>query len=133
MQWTIAKSKDEMTGTLHRFRLEIVTVGLDDEHDEITSCVAVPDESVKAIEQVKLPQGGNQKLVLDALRPLFRADVTEGAPPVRPCIELESAVIAGAAKLTCPTDKRTSRAREAITGMVSRGVLGCNEGWLWLT
>jgi energy-coupling factor transporter ATP-binding protein EcfA2 len=37
MQWTIAKSKDEMTGTLHRFRLEIVTVGLDDEHDEITS------------------------------------------------------------------------------------------------
>ena len=71
--------------------------------------------------------------MFEALRGLFTAAVTgkPGAPPVRPSIQLEAAVIAGAARLTCSSDKRTSRAREAITGLVARGVLGLNEGWLW--
>lgn len=55
-----------------------------------------------------------------------------GAPPLRPCIELEAAVRAGARSLTCASDKRASRTREALTGLISRGVLGLNEGWLWL-
>jgi hypothetical protein len=57
----------------------------------------------------------------------------EGAPAMRPCIELEAAVSRGAAALTCDTDKRTSRARLAISGLVSRGVLGLNDGFLWTT
>jgi putative DNA primase/helicase len=56
-----------------------------------------------------------------------------GAPPQRPCIELEAAVTAGAAHMTCTTDRRATRAREAITGLVSRGVLACCDGWVWLT
>ena len=94
----------------------------------------VRDNTGKDIRAVKLPQGGNQRLVLDALRPMFKDGTTgkPGAPLLRPCIELEAAVIAGAGRLTCQTDRRATRTREAITGLVSRGVMGLNEGWLCL-
>lgn len=133
-EWKVAKSKDGRDGDAHPFRLKIQTLGIDEHDDEITSCVVVPDLAASEVERVKLPQGGNQRLVLEALRPLFKAGATgkPGAPPLRPCIELEAAVNAGAGKLTCPTDRRSTRAREAIKGLASRGVIGLNEGWLWL-
>ena len=133
-EWSITKSKDDETGIVHAFKLEVVTVGHDEESESITSCVAVADESYETVKRVKLPQGGNQRLILDALRPLFLRGQTgiPGAPLTRPCVKLEAAVSTGAASLTCSTDKRTSRSREAITGLVARGVMGCNEGWVWL-
>lgn len=66
-EWSVAKSKDDETGSVHAFKLEIVPVGIDNEGNEITSCVAVLDDSVDAVRRVKLPAGGNQKIVLDAL------------------------------------------------------------------
>lgn len=132
-EWKVAKSKDGQDGTAHPFKLQVETLGVEESGEAITSCVVQRDTAAQDVRAVKLPQGGNQRVVLDALRPLFKDGTTgkPGAPPLRPCIELEAAVSAGAAKLTCPTDKRTSRTREAITGLVARGVLGCNEGWLW--
>lgn len=133
--WRVGKAKDGRDGEEQPFRLEVVELGTDAEGETVTSCVVVPDTTAGDVKKAKLPQGGNQKLVLDALRPLLRdsADFGKaGAPSCRPCIELEAAVPAGASVLTCPTDKRTSRARDAITGMVARGVLGCKEGWIWL-
>lgn len=133
-EWRVAKSKDGQEGDAHPFRLQIESLGVDENGDAITSCVVAPDTATDEVRRVRLPTGGNQKLVAEALRPLFKAGITgkPGAPLTRPCIELESAVIAGAASLTCPTDKRTSRARDAITGLISRGYLGCHEGWLWV-
>ena len=132
-EWKVAKSKDGQDGDAHPFTLPVQILGTDDHGDAITSCVVVQDHAARDVRAVKLPQGGNQRLVLDALRPMFKDGTTgkPGAPPLRPCIELEAAVIAGAASLTCPSDKRTSRTREAITGLVSRGVLGLNDGFLW--
>lgn len=135
-EWRIAKAKDGQDGAVHPFRLELVELAPDDEGEPVSSCVVRPDEGATDIARVKLPQGGNQKLALEALRPLFTASAVfgnAGAPKVRPCIELEAAVTAGAARMTCPTDRRATRAREAITGLVSRGVLGCCDGWVWLT
>ena len=95
---------------------------------------AAPTASAQDVRAVKLPQGGNQRLVLDALRPMFKdgATGTPGAPPLRPCIELEAAVTVGAGCLTFETWRRATRTRDAITGLVSKGVIGCNEGWVWL-
>ena len=93
------------------------------------------DPTAADVRQVKLPQGGNQKLILEGLRPLFKASHATGkagAPAQRPCIELEAAITSAAPRLTCAPDRRAERAREAITGLVGRGVLGCNEGFLWL-
>lgn len=133
-EWRCAKSKDGADGDAHPFTLQVETLGIDAYDDPVTSCVVVVDHAARDVQRVKLPQGGNQRLVLDALRPMFKAGETgkPGAPPLRPCVELEAAIAAGAAKLSCPTDKRNSRAREAITGLASRGVVGLHEGWLWL-
>jgi putative DNA primase/helicase len=133
-EWKVAKSKDGQDGDAHPFKLRVDILGIDAHGDSVTSCVVEADTAAQTVGAVKMPQGGNQRLVLDALRPLFK-DGAAGkprAPPLRPCIELEAAIAAGAAKLTCPTDRRNSRTRDAIGGLVSRGVLGLHDGWLWL-
>ena len=132
-EWKVAKSKDGADGDAHPFKLQIETLGIDDHDDPVTSCTVRVDTSADEVKRVKLPQGGNQRLVYEGIRGLFKDGISgkPGAPPLRPCIELEAAVAAGAARLTCQTDRRATRTREAITGLVSRGVLGLNEGWLW--
>ncbi len=133
-EWKLSKAKDGEDGTAHAFRLEVVELGEDEDGESITSCTVLPDQRAEDIQRVKLPQGGNQRLVLDALRPLFKEGRTgkPGAPPVRPCIELEAAVTRAASALTVAPDRKTERARQAITGLVARGLLGLNEGWLWV-
>ncbi len=132
-EWRVAKSKDGADGDAHPFRLQVETLGIDAHDDPVTSCTVRPDTSTDEVKRVKLPQGGNQRLVYEGIRGLFKDGISgkPGAPPMRPCIELEAAVAAGAARLTCQTDRRATRTKEAITGLVSRGVLGLNEGWLW--
>ena len=59
-------------------------------------------------------------------------DFSKGdAPFGRPCLEIEPAVAIVAARLTCEPKRRNERAREAITGLVARGVYGSKDGWLW--
>jgi putative DNA primase/helicase len=134
-EWKVAKSKDGRDGIAHSFMLKIETLGEDAYGDPMTSCVVDSGSAAQAVSAAKLPQGTNQRLVFNALLPLFRAGTTghRGVPKGRPCIELEAAVVTGAAQLTCSSDKRTSRARTAITGLVDRGVLGLSEGFLWTT
>ena len=131
--WRVAKAKDGADGDAHSFRLEVVEFAPDDEGDAVTSCVVRMDTAAAGIQQVKVPQGENQRLVYETIRGMFKDGPKgkPGAPPLRPCIELDAAVVAGAARLACSSDKRTSRARTAISGLVARGVLGLNEGWLW--
>jgi hypothetical protein len=90
--------------------------------------------SANAVRKAKLPQGKNQTIVYKALSQLFKSGITgkAEAPPLSPCIELEAAISAGASHMTCETHRRATRAREAITGLVAGGVLGLNDGWLWV-
>ena len=134
-EWRTAKAKDDRDGDAHPFRLGVVELGSDEHGEPITSCVIEPEESAgDAVRRVKLPQGGNQRLVWDALGEHFRhaADFAQaGAPPGRPCLRLDDAVERCRGRLTCTTDRQTHRAREAIAGLVSRGVLALREGWVW--
>jgi len=132
-EWRVAKSKDSADGVSKAFRLQVEMLGTDDQGDSITSCVVIPDTGSEEVQRVKLPAGGNQRIVLEAIRPLFKAGEMgkAGAPPLKPCINLEEAIMKASGDLTCETHRRASRAREAITGLISRGVLGCNEGWVW--
>uniref|UniRef100_UPI003CEBFCCD AAA family ATPase n=1 Tax=Polaromonas sp. DSR2-3-2 TaxID=2804622 RepID=UPI003CEBFCCD len=110
-EWKVAKSKDGQDGDAQPFKLQIETLGTDDYGDTVTSCVVVRDTAAQDVRAVKLPQGGNQRLVLDALRPMFKDGATgkPGAPPLARCIELEAAVSAGAGRLTCETWRRATR------------------------
>ena len=133
--WKVAKSKDGQDGDAQAFKLQIETLGTDDYGDAITSCVVVPDRAAQDVRAVKLPQGGNQKIVLTALRAMFKSDGQQGkpgAPPLVACLELEAAVTFAASALLVTPDRKTERARDAITGLVARGVMGCHEGWIWL-
>ncbi len=128
--WCVTKQKDGADGIERRFTLLEVGLGEDQDGDPISSCCVIEDQSDS---NVLLPQGPNQKAVLEALEPLFQAGTPDvaGTPPGAVSIPIEQAITAGAAMLTCPSDKRNSRTRDAIAGMVARGLLGCNEGWLW--
>lgn len=136
-EWKVAKSKDGMDGESRAFKLHVEVLGIEPTGESITSCVVVRDTAAQDVRAVKLPQGGNQRVALDALRDLLqKAGPVRGAPstcpPGRPAIELEVALSRIAERLTVAPDRKTERAREAVTGLVSRGVLRCDKGWIWL-
>ena len=133
-EWSVAKSKDDETGSVHAFKLEIVTVGHDDEGEEITSCVAVVDDAGEAVKRVKLPAGGNQKIALDTLGEPLRKSTEfnkDGAPHGHPCIRLADAVVLVAERLTVEQKRRTERAQHALTALVAKGIYGLKGEWMW--
>lgn len=132
-EWAITKSKDGEDGGCYAFTLREIDVGEDD-GAAVTSCVVERDDNAVVVERVKLPQGGNQRIALDALSEPLREsrEFNKGdAPFGRPCLEIEAAVAIVAAHLTCEPKRRNERAREAITGLVNRRVCGAKDGWLW--
>jgi len=134
-EWKVAKAKDGQDGAEHPFRLAVLDLGEDDEGEAVTSCVIAPDELPQDKTRCRLPKGGNQKVVFDALGELLRKSATfgcAGSPPVRPCVQLESAVAAIAPRLTCEPKRQKERVRAALTGLNASGVVTCREGWLWL-
>lgn len=135
-EWRTAKSKDGSDGDAHPFRLDVVELGTDSDGEPLTSCAIEPTERpAEGIRRAALPGGGNQRLAYDAIAAALkdvRAYGKASAPPGRPCIELEAAVTAAAAALPCDQKRRRERAQQAVTGLVSRGNLKHQEGWLWL-
>jgi hypothetical protein len=80
------------------------------------------------------PQGGNQRIAFDALAEPLRQSGDFGkadAPPNRRCLEMKAAVAIVVGYLTCEPKRRNERARQAITGLVARGVFEAKDGWLW--
>lgn len=133
-EWSVAKSKDDIDGGSHGFFLEQTPVGTNAGGDPITSCIVRPDDSAPDTRP-KPPKGGNQRIVYDALAPLFRESGVYGkaeAPPTRPCLDLEAAIERVKDRLAVEPKRRRERVQQAITGMVASGVLGCSEGWIWL-
>lgn len=133
-EWTLAKSKDGRDGQAHAFRLEVVELGEDEDGETVTSCVVRADDA-PPIHRPKPPKGGNQRIVYDALGALFResSDFGKGgAPAMRPCVDLEHAIAQVKDRLAVDPKRRAERVRQAINGMVATGVMGHNDGWIWL-
>lgn len=133
-EWSVTKSKDDIDGGSHAFFLEQVPVGEHPGGDPITSCIVRLDDSAPDTRP-KPPKGGNQRIVYDALAPLFKESGVYGkadAPPTRPCVELEEAIERVKDRLAVEPKRRRERVQQAITGMVASGVLGCSGGWIWL-
>jgi hypothetical protein len=135
-EWNVSKSKDDVTGKAHPFCLEVVSVDIDEEGEEITSCVAVPNDSLDGeMRRVLPPKSGNQQLIWKALQEVFKkSPVTgkAGAPIGRPCITLEDAIEQTRLSLLCEPKRQTERTIAAIQGLVGRGLLAHKEGWLWI-
>lgn len=133
-EWNVAKSKDDVTGKAHPFCLEVVNVGTDDEGEEITSCVAVYDESIDAIEKKKITLGSNQVIARDVLNAALKKSTNfnkDGAPIGRPCINYDTAVSLVAERMLTDANHQKSSAKTAISGMVKNKFLGMKGDWLW--
>ena len=135
-EWTVAKSKDDITGEAHPFVLEVVPVGTDDDGEEITSCVVQPvDDIDNAMRRIFPPKSGNQKIIWEALQDAFIKHGTFGkssAPLGRPCLTLEDAIDKTCDRLLCEPKRQKERTQSALTGLVTRGLLEHREGWLWI-
>ena len=138
--WINRKTRDGEDGKEHPFRLKVVDVGIDEDGDPLTSCVIEQEEDpAKVLRAFKLPSGGNQRIVWDALGELLRqpaALVAAGAPadlPAgRPAIRLEDVAAKLRGRLPEVEQKRQKeRVNEAITGLINRGALVLREGWIW--
>lgn len=132
--WSVAKSKDGVTGDAHPFKLEIIPVGTDDEGDEITSCVIAPDEAAKAVQKKMPTLGSNQGIAHKALGESLRKSVhigMDGAPAERPCISYADALALVTPLMPCEAKRQKERAKDAIAGLVRMGVMGLNGDWLW--
>ncbi|MDO8811474.1 MAG: AAA family ATPase [Gallionella sp.] len=138
-EWVIAKSKDGEDGEAHPFKLDIVELGIDQDGEPITSCTVHPLEDIAdSIKKVMPPKSGHQRAVWDALGEIFRKAGSvkpEGAPdtlpPGRPCITLEAAIDKTRARLVCDPKRQTERAQAAIRGLVGRGLLCHEGGFVW--
>ncbi len=138
-EWLVTKSKDGEDGASHSFELQAVELGHDEDDEPITSCVIHPlDEIAGSIKKVLPPKSGNQRVVWDALGEVFRrAGIfrPEGAPDSlpqgRPCIALEDAINISRTKLICDPKRQTERAQAAINGLVTKGLLCHESGFLW--
>lgn len=138
-EWVIAKSKDGEDGTAHPFKLDVVELGTDEDGELITSCVIHPlEKSIETLRRPLPPKSGNQRIVWDALGEILRKvgnDKPEGAPRTlpegRPCVTLEAAIAQTRSKLVCDPKRQTERVQAAIRGLVDRGILCHEGGFLW--
>lgn len=133
-EWTLVKSKDDIEGASHAFTLESVELGQDAMGDPITSAV-VCSVDTPVDRAPRPPSGGNQRIIYMALGDLFRDSKVlgkPGAPPTRPCLQLDQAIEATKVRLAVEPKRQAERARLAINNMVATGVLGCSDGWIWL-
>ncbi|MBK6865983.1 MAG: AAA family ATPase [Ideonella sp.] len=135
-QWRLAKAKDSADGLSGRFELKPIDLGPDDEGEPWSSCAVVHAGTVgTSPPRLQLGGGTHQRVALDVLRPMFREAMDSGmasAPPGRACIELKAAIAAVGPRLVCDVGRRTERAGQAITGLVGKGALAHDSGWLWL-
>lgn len=132
-EWSVAKSKDDVTGISYPFKLEIVNVGFDDHNQEITSCVASFDSS-KEIFPKKISLGRNQKWALEEIdKQLINSYYIgkEGAPALSKGLNFDETVSLVAERMPTDAKHRKSRAKEAIAGLVDKKYLGMKGDWLW--
>jgi hypothetical protein len=134
--WRIAKSKDDETGCIRGFKLHAMTVGVDEEGDEITSCAVLPDDTVEEVKRTAMPRGENQRIAVNVIDGLLR-DSQEydqgGAPAERRCIRLDDAINAVAARVETDAKHKKQRAKDAVSAVLEKGIYGCKDGWLWRT
>lgn len=138
-EWLIAKSKDGEDGEAHPFKLDVVELGTDEDGEPITSCTVHPLEDIADnIKKAMPPKSGNQRVIWDALGEIFRRAGNiklEGAPDTlpagRPCITLESAIDKTRTLLVCDAKRQTERTQAAIRGLIGKGLLFHEGGFIW--
>lgn len=136
-EWKVEKSKDGADGQVSPFRLRVVDLGIDDDGEQVTSCVVVRDVAqMDTTERVKLPQRGtNTRTVYDALDGLLstcKVNALDGVPNDRPSARMEDLIEKCRPLLTCKNRLVRQYVQKALNIMRAGGVIGFFDGYLWL-
>jgi hypothetical protein len=121
IQWEVKKSKDDATGAQHQFKLETLVLGVDDEGDEVTSCVAVPSTAAFALRQSK-KLGPHQVVALETIKAMG-SDFFSG-------VHHDKAVAAVAEKLDVDSKHKRERAKAAIGALIDMGKLSYDNNYV---
>jgi len=136
--WAVVKAKDGEDDKTANFRLKRHVLGQDADGDDIVSCSVEPD--LAAVLTPKVPSGGQQKMALRSIKAAIASSAitgVAGAGANDACSRVDDAVATVAAGLTTtPKNKRNSRARTLINGLIKDAYLGTGldssgDGWLW--
>lgn len=114
--WSVVKSKDDVTGAVHSFRLDPVVVGIDEEGEDVTSCVAVPTAPPFAVRKSKR-LGQHQETAYTVLLGLLEKEGPAGRE-----IHIDLAVQAVADQIEVGPRHKRLRAKEAIEALVLKGL-----------
>jgi hypothetical protein len=135
-EWKVDKAKDGEDGKAYPFRLEVVEVGINEDRDLVTSCAIQPEQQAgAAVRAVRMPAGGNQKIIYDGLRDLLVKSPERskgGAPDYLPVVALEEAIAKLRGSLATEERRKSERTQQAITGLINGGFVRLSEGWLWI-
>lgn len=74
-EWSVAKAKDGQDGKSHPFKLEVVTMGVDDDGDPITSCFIQPVQGAGVRSKPLTP---TQQIGLDSFMAAAAANINDG-------------------------------------------------------
>lgn len=74
-EWSVAKAKDGQDGRSHPFKLEVVTMGLDNDGDLITSCVVQPAQGAGVRSKPLTP---TQQIGMDSFITAAAANIDDG-------------------------------------------------------
>lgn len=119
-EWGIYKLKDAENGLYYPFKLEVVDLGVDEDGDSISSCVALGD--LFRTSKPNPPTGKNQVAVLGAIK-ACAGDTS--------ALTYADALKAGSdALVDVETKHRKERAAGAIDGLTKNGNLILNDGTL---
>jgi hypothetical protein len=120
---TVTKQKDGEEGAEFGFKLNTVSIGQDDDGEDITSCVVEHTAAVARSEQKKEPKGAVQKLVLRVARDL--QDLGDERTDVNALIEAAVDQIPKDSQAKCDNRRRNVvRAIESLVGANQISVAG---------
>lgn len=129
--WQVSKSKDDATGAINPFQLEIVVTGADEDGEEETSCVAISTAPAFALSQTKkLPL--QQLVAKDVLWELLTVADGESIPAEPLRISRDDALSAVADKMDVDKKRKRERAKAAIEGLIKLGLLCEDVDDFWI-
>jgi putative DNA primase/helicase len=131
--WSVAKNKDGQDGVEHSFDLKVIDLGQDEFGEPVTSCV-VTTSAAHAPKRPAAPRGSQQILVLKSLGDLLRKTThfgKAGAPPGRPCVELDSVIDELGSKLPVEAKRTRETVRRVVTNLAASKHIEIKDGWIW--
>jgi hypothetical protein len=120
--WHVAKNKDDIDGKSYFFKLEQVTLGMDEDGELITSCVATPDIFSKSQANKPKPRGPQQAIALMVITRLIQNSAKSSTQHIGR-IKTSEAIKEVGDSLLVEDKRRAERAKTAINGLLSLNLL----------